>query len=218
MSALDSDQLIATALKKLGNETITEDAQIWLANILDRLYADYKWPFLEAISTGSLLVGQQEVDLPENFIAPWDVDSLVLIDSAGSYHTLEFFTQYDFDRVPNPVLQGSPKTALLDLTQLVWKPYPLANQAYTWKLRYRIGIEREADPTSTFTPVFPNDQILIQAIFVEGLMHEDDDRYPAQLAILDRMIMRFMGTFNKHANKLQTVRYSSKFSRPGVFR
>ncbi len=218
MSVLDSDALIATALKKLGNETITEDAQVWIGTILDRLYEDYKWPFLEKIATGNLTPSQSSVDLPTDFNQPWDVDSFQVINSNGNYTSLEFFTQYDQDLITNPGATGCPRQALINLQASTWRPFPLPNTSYTWRVRYAYKPVENNATYSTFTPVFPNDQIIIQALYVEGLNHEDDDRFPVQLKILEGMIANYRGSFNSMPNKKQQTRFSKRFSTPGSFR
>jgi len=217
MSALDSDTLISTALKKLGNETITTDAEVWLLNVLDRLYEDYKWPFLEKIATGNLTPSQSSVDLPADFDCPWDNDSFQVIDSSGAHIPLTFTTQYGQDLITSPSTTGTPQAALINLQSMTWRPYPLPNTSYTYQVRYKYKPER-IDPYATFTPVFPNDQIVIQALFVEGLQHEDDDRYPTELGILQKMVMNYQGKFNKQAQKSPRMRFSRRFTTPIVYR
>ena len=220
MSALDSDTLISTALKKLGNETITADAEVWIFTILDRLYEDFKWPFLEKIATGNLTASQSSVALPSDFQEPWDVDSFVVIDSNGAYHSLDFFTQYDQDLVVNPSLTGTPQVALINLQAMTWRPYPLPATSYTYQVRYKYKPATDVYDGSyaNFTPVFPNDKILIQSLFVEGLQHEDDDRYVPELQILQQMIKQYKGKFNRMPNKRQKVRFSPRFGNPQSFR
>lgn len=218
MSRLDSDTLISQALKRLGNETLTDDAQVWIYTILERLYEDYKWPFLEKVATGSLTPSQSSVPLPSDYSMPWDVDSFQVIDSTNRHHALAFFTQYDQDLVTNPGLTGTPREALLDLNAMTWRPFPLPNTGYTWQVRYLYLPDPRPDTYANFTPVFPNDQIIIQALFVYGLQHEDDDRYPMEMKVLDSMVDRFRGTFNLTPNKRQQTRLSRRFATPNNFR
>jgi hypothetical protein len=218
VSVLDSDGLIATALKKLGNETITEDAQVWIGTILDRLYEDFQWPFLEKVATGTLTSGQSSVNLPSDFDSPWDEDSFVVINSTGGRRALRFFTQYEQDLLTNPNTPGTPGSALLDLNAMTWRPFPLPNTSYTWQVRYRYKPVENSVTYATFTPVFPNDAIIIQALYVEGLNHEDDDRYVPQLQILQQMIKQYKGKFNRQAQKASQVRFSSRFSTPNSYR
>jgi|SRR5690242_5677675 len=220
MGALDSDTIISTALKKVGNETITTDAQVWIYNILARLYEDFKWPFLEKIATGNLTASQSAVTLPADFDAPWDDDSFVVINSTGGYSPLIFSTQHDQDFLINPSLTGTPQRALINLQAMTWRPYPLPDTSYTWQVRYKYKPSTEIYDGSyaNFTPVFPNDQILVQALFVESLQHEDDDRYTTEMKVLAGMIAQYKAKFNLQANKLQRVRLSSKFTTPSSFR
>jgi hypothetical protein len=218
VARLDSDTLITQALKRLGNETLTEDAQVWIYTILERLYEDYKWPFLEKVATGVLTPSQTSVNLPSDYSMPWDVDSFVVIDSNGGYHALNFFSQYDQDLIVKPSTTGTPRDALLDLNAMTWRPFPLPNTNYTWQVRYLYLPDPRPDTYANFTPVFPNDAIIIQALFVYGLQHEDDDRYAMEMKVLQGMISRFQGTFNSAPNKRQQVRLSRRFGQPQNFR
>jgi len=114
----------------------------------------------------------------------------------------------------NPSLAGTPRKALINLQAMTWRPYPLPETSYSYQIRYRYQPGENLAVYSNFTPVFPNDQILIQALFVEGLNHEDDDRYVAQLQILQQMIKQYKGKFNRQPIKSQRVRLSSRFSGP----
>lgn len=217
MSALDSDELISQALKRVGNEVITADAQVWIYNVLDRLYEDFSWPFLEKLTTGNLTSGQSSVSLPADFDSPWDKNSFVLIDSNGGYHALAFATGYDQDFLANPATTGTPSQALIDLGAETWRPYPLPDTAYTWQIRYKKKVTRPGT-YATFTPEFPNDDIIIQALFVTALQHEDDDRYVPENQMLRQMIARYKAKFNLQAQRSPKVRLASRFSAPVNFR
>jgi hypothetical protein len=215
MSQATSTSLISQALKKLGNETLADDADLWLANILDRLYEDHKWPFLEKVETGAVAISDSSIDLPSDFDSPWDVNSFKLRDSDGNEYPLAFATQYDQDNLISPSGTGAPQHALINLEDMTWRPYPLAAEAYTYVIRYRYKPTRD---TGIYTPVFPNDAILVQALFVDGLQHEDDDRYPVEMARLEKMIRAYKGKFNRQPLKSQKLRLSSRFRNPGSFR
>ena len=218
MSTLDSDTLISQALKRLGNETLTEDAQVWIYTILERLYEDNKWPFLEKLATGSLTPSQSSVNLPADYNMAWDMDSFQVINTAGAHISLKFFTQYDQDLLVNPGLTGTPRNALLDLNTRTWRPFPLPDTAYSYQIRYQYTPDPRPGTYVNFTPVFPNDQIIIQALFVYGLQHEDDDRYPMEMKVLDAMVDRYRGTFNSDPNKRPQVRLSRRFSNTQSYR
>jgi hypothetical protein len=155
--------------------------------------------------------------LPTDFDSPWDENSFVLIDSNGGYIPLDFSTSYDQDLISNPAITGTPQTALVNLESMTWRPYPLPGTGYTWQVRYKYKPTRVAS-YANHTPVFPNDQIIIQALFVDGLQHEDDDRYVREMAVLTQMISRYKAKFNLQPQKKSRVRFSPRFSTPTNFR
>lgn len=217
MSALTSDTIITRVLKMGGNETITTEAQYWLLDILDRLYEDFHWPFLEKVATGSVASGATSIALPADFDSFWDENSLVLVTSSGGQYPLALVTGYDQDWVTSPGITGAPETALVNLNARTWRPYPLPEQTYTYQLRYKHKPTR-ADPYANFTPTFPNDAILIQALFVRVLQFEDDDRYAPESQVLASMVSQYKAKFNKQPQRAKKVRFSSRFKTPSSFR
>jgi hypothetical protein len=215
MSALTSTVIIAQALGRLGNDSLTTEAGIWLLNALDRLYEDFAWPFLETTATGALTEGQSSVNLPADFDSPVSHNSFGVIDENGMHHALSFNTGFDQDQLVNPALDGTPQTALINLDTMTWRPYPLPEKAYTWQVRYKKKIAR---PTEPFTADFPNDDILIQAVYVRGLQYEDDDRFTAENTELQRMIAIYKRKFNLQPQKQLRILLSRKFSTPTNFR
>ncbi|MFA6082669.1 MAG: hypothetical protein WC773_04675 [Patescibacteria group bacterium] len=215
MGALTSTVIVSQALERLGNATLTTTAGIWLLNLLDRLYEDYSWPFLEKIATGSLAAEATSTNLPADFDSPISHDSFVLTDVNGINHSLRFNTGYDQDLLNDPGLIGEPKHVIIDLNAMTWRTFPLANQQYTYQIRYKF---KPARSDVAFTPDFPNDEIMIQGVYVRGLQHEDDDRYVPENQELLRMISVYKAKFNKQPMRSQRVQLSSKFGTPIVFR
>ena len=215
MGALTSTVIVSQALGRLGNDSLTVEAGIWLLNALDRLYEDFQWPFLEVTATGTLTIGGTSVALPTDFDSPVSMNSLVLIDSNSNYHSLVFNTGFDQDMIAKPSLEGEPRYAILDIVNQTWRPYPISTQAYSWQLRYKKQIAR---PTEPFTPTFPNDDILIQAVYVRGLQYEDDDSFFNENKELQRMIALYKRKFNLQAQRKQKVLLSRRFSTPINFR
>lgn len=219
MSAQNSDTLISNALTRLGNPTLTTEAQTWILNILDRFYEDFRWPFLEKMFISSIAASQSAIALPADFDEPWDNDSFVLIDpTSGAYQYLQPIMQFNFDALSNPVSTASPpKFALIDGNAKTWTPYPLAAKTYTLHLRYKYKPVRPGS-YSNFTPAFPNDQLIEQAIFVTGLQREDDERYQVELAVLKQMMGQYKAKFNRNPHKNVAVRLSNKFKQIVVIR
>lgn len=215
MGALTSTTIVSQALGRLGNDSLTTEAGIWLLNALDRLYEDFSWPFLETMATGSLTVGQSSVNLPSDFDSPISHNSFSVIDSDGIHFSLSFNIGYDQDSIADPAVEGTPASALINLDTMTWRPYPLPGQVYTWQVRYKKKIARGTEP---FTPDFPNDEILIQAVYVRGLQYEDDDRFGAENTELQRMVAMYKRKFNLQPQKQQRVQFSRKFRTPTNFR
>jgi hypothetical protein len=188
-AALTRDQIVDIALKKAGNTSITALANEWLANLLDRLYEDHRWPFLQKSDSGTLSKGQVSVDLPADFSDVWNTKALVLEDQeSGARNPLHLLVPDAFDILSDPDQEGEPHSAILDLNSLTWRSYPLANRAFTWRLRYKLKPARLA---SNIAPTFPNDQLLIQGVFADALDHEDDARAKQEFTVLARMVERY---------------------------
>jgi hypothetical protein len=207
-SARTGTQIISDALKQLGNETLTSEAQVWLNNFLDRLYEDYRWPFQEKTATGTVTEGQTSVDLPSDFLDFWDRNGLRLEDEDGNLSRVLPRQADEFDLVVQPNDQGQPEIALVDLAALTWQPYPTPDKTYTWILRYKYKPARITDFGQVIT--FSNDELLTQAVFVKGLQFEDDDRYVPESQVLELMIKRFRRGYNVSPLKGKALRYQSQ--------
>lgn len=220
MSAQNSDTLISNALSRLGNPTLTTEAQSWLLNILDRFYQDFRWPFLEKVATGSITASQTAIALPTDFDELWDENSIVLIDPAANNarQYLVPISQFDYDLLAQPLTAANPPiNVVIDANANTWTPFPTANKTYNYQIRYKLKPTRPS-PYSNFTPTFPNDQLIEQAIFVTGLQREDDERYTAELTILKNMMGQYKAKFNKLPQKNIAVRLSPKFKGVTVLR
>lgn len=228
MSTLTGNELINHALIQAGNITITTLAQDWLNNWLDRLYEDEQWDFLEKSTTGALGVGQTSVTLPADFHDWWDEHSLRLEDSNGKFTDLLTIDQDDFDQIDDITTQGSPpQYALVDRATNTWRPWRPSDRTYTWHLRYRYKPARITDFDDATQIIFPNDQLLIQCVYVDALRHEDDDRYMAAMQeLLGRnldgrggMIGRYKKGWSISPTKRDNVRLNARVFKPvGNFR
>lgn len=211
-TALTRDTLVSYSGKRAGNESLATFGNDWLNNIIDTLGQAYKWPELEQKTTGSLAAfvaggSVPEISLPADFGDLWDAHGLSLIDSNSGHHTLVPETWDWFDLITAPTLSvGEPKWAAFNLNSMKWSPYPMPGQAYTWQLRYRIKPSRLSSNT---TIPFANDDIFIQALFVQILQYEDDERAVAERAVLDQMIARYLGGYNKSPIKQRKIRLNT---------
>lgn len=216
-TTLTRNQLVTYAGRRAGNESLTTSANDWLANIVDTLSQNYKWPEFQKTSTGTITnpgAGQTvTTSLPADFGDLWDVHSLIVIDSNGNQQPLTPQPPEWYDLLTNPATLGKPLYVVFNLNTLTWKPYPTPETSYAYQMRYRIKPTRlETDTTIPFA----SDDIFIQALYVQILQHEDDERYMQEQAVLDRMISRYLGGFNKSPIKSRTVRLNTNAFKPVV--
>lgn len=209
MSSRTPNQIISDALKLLGNETLTDEAEVWLNNSLDRLYEDYRWPFQEKSASGSLLAGDTSIALPTDFVDFWDRNGLRYQDDDGNIARIIPLQADVFDLRVTGSTVGAPQFAKVDLALMTWQPDPTPDANYTWLLRYKKRPLRITD-FAAGTIAFPNDTILTQAVFVRGLQFEDDDRYPTEMGVLDMMIKKYRRGYNVSPTKGTTVRFQSQ--------
>ena len=215
MGSLTRDQIVNDAIKRAGNESLLTEGREWLNDWLDRLYEDYRWPEQEQVAQGSLAIGDTTVSLPSTFSDLWNRRALRLEDSDSNFHSLDIVTPDFLDTLVAPDLAGEPTHALIDFGDSTWRPYPIPDEAYTWHLRFK---QKPVRLTADTAPLFKNDAILKQAVYVSTLQYEDDERYASELTILTRMIELYRKGRNISPNRAGSVPLSSKFSNPGVYR
>jgi hypothetical protein len=209
MSSRTPNQIISDALKLLGNETVTDEAQVWLNNILDRLYEDYRWPFQEKSASGTMAAGATAIALPTDFADFWDRNGLRLVDDNNNFSRIVPLQADTFDLQVNPNQVGPPEFARVDMAELEWQPFPVPDVSYGWRLRYKKRPDRITD-FNTDVIAFPNDAILTQAVFVRGLQFEDDDRYPQELNILENMLKKYRRGYNVSPTKGTVIKFQSQ--------
>jgi hypothetical protein len=205
MSALTANQIISEALTLAGNPSLTTIAQEWLNNILDRLYEDFRWPFLQKIATGNV---DSSNALPADFSDLWNREGLKVIDTTGNMTSLNVIQADQYDLLTNPSLPGAPTDALFDLNTLTWAPYPLPNTPFTYSLRYKYKPARVTNFDAVVT--FPNDALLVQAVYVRALQHEDDARYDVESIVLLNMTKAYLRSFNVSPLKGRNLSLSSR--------
>lgn len=215
-SSLTRNQLVDLALATVGNTTLTAEAYTWLNNIVDRFCLDYKFSFLEKLKTGTLAANASSVGLPSDFGDVWDRHSFVLTDSNGGRIQPEIFSPEDYDLLASTTTTGTPSLVVFDLKALTWTVWPVPAVSYTYSLRYRY---KPARISTDVVVEFPNDDLLVQALIIKGLQYEDDERYTTELVILQNMITRFVGGFNKSPIKRPQIRLNAnRFQTPQSFR
>lgn len=217
-SARTGTQIIAAALKKIGNETITAEAQVELNNVLDRLYTDFRWPFLRSFVSGSITAGTTSTALPSDFVDIWDRQSLSIIDpTSNTKLPITTWSVQEYDQLINPSEQGTPQKVLVNYNTMTFRLSPLPNQTYTYEIIYRSKPSRITDFSAVVN--FPNDMLLEQYIFAWACGFEDDERAMQEMQVAEKMMRQFLKGFNLNTGKNSRVALSSsRFSDMGNFR
>lgn len=211
MGILTRDQIISDALSRGGNDSLTTLAQTWLNELLDRLYTDYRWPEQEKTMTpATLAAATTSVAFPSDFVDVWNEKGIRIADSSNNHKPLELMTPDYLDTLVDPDLAGRPDVAVIDFNAATWRPYPVPDVAYTWKLRYK---HKPAALSSNTTPLFRNDAIMVQGVYVAVLQHEDDERYASEFTVLSRMIERYLKGKNISPSKAGPMRLNTRVFR-----
>jgi len=121
---------------------------------------------------------------------------------------LQIISPDDYDLLTDPALDGTPDRVKFDLRAKTATIYPVPSvSTYSWTLRYR---RQPARITSNTTIEFPNDELLIQAMFVKALQFEDDERYGQELGVLQSLIANYFRGYNKSPIKTARVRLNAR--------
>ena len=222
-----ANQIIDLALRRIGNTTIVEDAQAELNNILDRLYADFKWPFLKQTATGTVAAGDSEIALPSDFIDLWDRQSFHLTQApvptngSAAWWPVTTISQQELDAIwyrdfttppDDSTCWGAPGRVLIDYNNLTFTLYPWPNRAYDYEIVYRA---KYVQITNFDLPVnFPNEALLTQLLFAWACQFEDDERAMQEMALGEKLLRQFLKSFNQGTGKnnrmmLQPTRFGS---------
>ena len=218
-TTLTANEIIDLALRRIGNTSnqAVLDAQAELNNILDRLYIDFRWDFLKSTTSGNLSAGGTNIALPANYVDFWERQAVYLVDSNNGTIRLTVISQPEIDMVHNPAATGTPRYVLANLSDMTWAPWPIPTKSYTYYYTYR----RKANRISDFNAIvsFPNEALLIQLIFSWACGYEDDDRFPLEMALSEKMLRAFLKQQNAGSNKNRRTALSpSVFSTPQLIR
>lgn len=179
-------QIVDTALYQAGLDSgFRAQARAWLNIILAKQAKDYNWPEYARITDYEiLLAGQSEYDVPADFehadtIYIWQLNN-------GEYQRgaqINLLSSYQFDPVNWLTLTGTPTAAYIDVYRgkIVFNSEP-ADSSKGYKLRYyQKGEQFATDGTDdSDTPVFKDQNFLIQELIKWAYQFSDDERYQAQ--------------------------------------
>lgn len=195
-SARTANQIITSVLKRIGNETITTEAQQALADIVTRLCEDYRWPFLKKTQTGTIAAGATSTALPSDFADFWSEYSVHLVDpDTGTHIPLRTVSQAEYDTYTEPDVAGQASRVVVDWNARTWTTYPLPHKTYNYKLVYKYVPARITNFDTTIDG-FPADAVLAQYLFAWACDYEDDDRAAAELQKAQLLCRQYLKRYN----------------------
>lgn len=207
MGMLSRGNVVSTALNLAGNTGLTTQANTWLNAFLGSVYASWAWPFLLrrygpytlAAGTASTVVGQGSGSITEGLLR---IDRVLLLGASDTdaKQDVELVSSQTVDATDTPgalagVAKGTPSKALLEISDpslattpfrwiLNWIPRP--DIAYRYELyAYRRPPDLSDDGDGV---LYPNDQTLIQAVYVQALRHQADERWVPEDAKLRSLV------------------------------
>lgn len=203
MGSLTRDTIVSEALQLAGNTGLTSRANVWLQAFLDQVYSSHRWPFLRSrygptnITAGTTSVtagGSGGTITTDALNGIWRLriaDSVnngmkrdLNIEDADSIHPEDDPAWVDTTSRSVPtVALVAPSATVNNQWVISFKPVP----DKTYRLLTVAGLRPAAIGGPT-TPFYPNDETLIQSVYVQALRHQNDERFAAEWDVLRTMI------------------------------
>lgn len=172
--------IIDHALKRVGNTKLTSLARVRLNLVLDDLYIQHEWPFLNITSTQT--ISGATFALPSDFLKTQDDDALTITVADGNdvKWVVRELSRKKFEQrsIPADATATAPKIWHPDRQADVGRVWPLPLSSVTASLRYK---QRPAavDVTDTNTydadvPTFPYHSYLIDIMYAWGLSYDEN--------------------------------------------
>ncbi len=201
MGQMTNTDIISEALELAGNSGLTARAQVWLNTWLQRVYTHWAWPFLRnhygpfdiAVGAQSLAFGNgaQTTDRIHS------VNRALLTDPVSGVVSTELKLSGS-SKVPAPDMFTSVSASNLGRPHTL-HVVPVAATPGQWTLYFsprpsqatRLVLVAQYTPEFLDvddTPLYLNDETMIQAVYAQALRHQQDERWQAEDAVLRRMI------------------------------
>lgn len=199
MGQLTRDTIISEALLLAGNTSLTTRAKVWLNAWLRSQYRAHAWPFLiERASLIAMAADSLYVTVGANN-GGITLEIQRIIDPIDVY-TSDYATrmrarvvqligqdQSEMVELNNPATnRGVPSAFRVRATTTwgAWKLVPNVVPDRACKLAFDY-LYQPADLSTNVAPVYPNDETLIQAVYVQALKHMDKlDAWAQQFELL----------------------------------
>lgn len=227
MGTLTRDTIVSEALQLAGDTSLTSRAEVWLNAWLRDEYRGWDWDFLRRLTTISLASGAVSATMalthptkarPKDVYVHRPAGTIGATLAARKRLTkVGFITGLEADR--HPLLAttndtGEPQRWGFDARDSAGLIYvwPRADQAYSLDVEW---YETPADPTGTGVPLYPSDEVMIQAVFARALDHMQDPRAQAEHAKLEMMKHRVRAVERDSAGQYGYAPLDSRYFRIG---
>lgn len=192
MATLTRTQIVSAGLQKAGQPQLTTHANTWLNAALRRAYGSWNWPFLHkrlggialatgttsfdfgAGSNGETLDVKRVLDPVRLYTSGYTAKGRARIRNVND-------TDLDIDETLNDPSKGRgiPTTFKVRLSTSIqgrWTlyPNPIPDKDYLVALEYLFLPANLSGDSSV--PIYPEDETLIQMVYVEALRFMDDER------------------------------------------
>lgn len=206
MGTLTRDTIVSEALELAGDTSLTNRANVWLNLFLRSEYRAWDWDFLKRQTVLTLASGAVSASMSLTRATMAKVLNVYAHRPAGTIGaSLELRRKLTkaglyagLDSEKHPLLvrtsgeSGAPEYWGFDsrtATGLIYV-WPRADQAYSLDVEW---VETPADPGASDLPTYPDDETMVQAVFVKALKHLQDERAGEEESKLEVMRQRVRG-------------------------
>jgi hypothetical protein len=198
--------IITEALQKAGAPHLSTRAIVWLNAVLESLYASWDWPFLkQRYGPFTLAAGINSFEIGDGTLTSDKLQNISRVRIGDTVNTglkadLLVDDDEDVDPYDDPLWANSAATGLPRLSLVEVAISASYVQPWRWLVSfdryldksYRVVVRAKRRPAdmngTTDVPLYPGTNTLIQAIYVEALRDDKDERWRDELNVLNGMI------------------------------
>lgn len=227
MGQLTRAQIVTEGLNLAGNTGLTTRANYWLNTFLGSIYPSHRWSFLErrytapALTAGGASLSFGAGSVTSDLIS--HVLRIALADTSNDgYKNDIWIADGESSEASNEPAwlsstRGLPNQLMVEpdaTTQFKWtiSPSGLADKAYRLSilaqyLPTHIDVTSGGDNTK---PVYPNDETMMHAIYVQALRHQSDERAVPEEEILASKVRMDRLKFGRRVGTAQKIGLSRR--------
>lgn len=170
--------LITTALRVVGDSTLTTEAGEWFDMVFDDIDANIYLRHLQKVST------QATADSDDDYALPSDYLKGLMVTSANSPYELTFVSPEEMEVLRRLGDTGNPEKWTIEASLIVVYPKPVTGSLPTLTFSYYTAITRPlvTEDVTTLSGLKRNwDKVIIQGLIAYGYQFTDDVRAETQM-------------------------------------